>query len=422
MLPDYLAIGGVEIVNSWRAKAYAGTIQDCGIATSSCAPCGDDAGVWLNDGEPYKGVEDDPAPWWDPAIPESLNVAGVVGMEVQGLHSGVPTLSTGGANGGRVRDIEFRVGIEAADECAFSYLMGWLAAALGEPACATVGGSQCSGQQACVIACCPDIDPETGEASNDPIRTIMDVTTVEGPTVTDKRTFAGGRVLAQVEFTLRTRNIGIFRNPSPALVVDVAPYNGETEVIDLPAVYEECADEPSCAVDPDCVPDPLAPLPEPPVDPCYPTDPFEGKRLVETIDSRDVTNNLDLVPVVTVTSGESAPARNVTVRFYLNPFGVPCENIDELNPCRACADLTVSYIPPGGTLTIDGRLGRSWITCRTDEGLASFVPNVFGPMGGVSDIPVIACGPGLCVEIITDASVPVDAMVRVELVPRQEAG
>src|SRR5690625_3401262 len=110
MLPDYLAIGGVEIVNSWRAKAYAGTVQDCGIAASSCAPCGDDAGVWLNDDEPYKGVEDDPAPWWDPALPESLGVAGragshhgagwwdpalpeslgvagVFGLEVQGLNS-----------------------------------------------------------------------------------------------------------------------------------------------------------------------------------------------------------------------------------------------------------------------------------------------------------------------------------------------
>ena len=135
-----------------------------------------------------------------------------------------------------------------------------------------------------------------------------------------------------------------------------------------------------------------------------------------------MTSNLDLVPVVTIEAGETAPIRNATVRFYLNPFGVDCENLEDLNPCRACGDLTVSYIPPDGTLTIDGRLGRSWITCRTDQGLASHVPNVFGPMGGVSDIPVIACGPGICVEIITAANVPVDATARVELVPRQEAG
>src|SRR5690625_6355503 len=102
--------------------------------------------------------------------------------------------------------------------------------------------------------------------------------------------------------------------------------------------------------------------------------------------------------------------------------GVDSERIHEINLCRACSDLTVSYIPTEGTLTIDGRLGRSWITCRTDDGLAAFVPNVYGPMGGVSGIPVIACGPGLCVEIITDASVPVDAVVRVELVPGQESG
>src|SRR5699024_12588163 len=102
-----------------------------------------DLGVWLNDDEPYKGVEDDPAPWWDPALPESLGVAGVFGLEVPGLNAGVPTLSTGGANGGRVRDIAFRVGVGAADECAFSYLMGSPAAALGASACAPAGGAPC---------------------------------------------------------------------------------------------------------------------------------------------------------------------------------------------------------------------------------------------------------------------------------------
>src|SRR5690625_8017022 len=120
MLPDYLAIGGVEIVNSWRAKAYAGTVQDCGIAASSCAPCGNDAGVWLNDSEPYKGVRDDPAPWWDPALPESLGVAGVFGVQVRGLNAGVPTLPTGCANGRRGRAIAFRGGVVAAGACASS--------------------------------------------------------------------------------------------------------------------------------------------------------------------------------------------------------------------------------------------------------------------------------------------------------------
>lgn len=418
MLADYLAIGGVEIINSWRAKAYTGTAGDCGVVQSSCLRCDDAGGVWLNNGEPYEGVQSDPAPWYDPALPESLGVGGVSGVEIVGVDT-VPSRQ-GSTRSVQARDIEFTVLLDLVDDCAYSYMLGWLAAALGEPVCATSSGSQCSGQQACMVACCPNVGDD-GEAVTDPLRLIFDVVTVDGPTVEEKKYHLGGRIVATVTFTLRTMNLGVYRNPVPDQVIEVAPYNGDDAIIDLPAVYEACEDPPDCAVDPDCVPDPLAPLPEPPVDECYPSEPFAAKRTVVTIPGGAVSQNLDMLPVVTVTAG-SAPVRNFTVRFYLNPFGVDCDTIGDLNPCRACADLTVPYIPPDGTLTIDGRVDRAWTTCRSDEGLSTHVPNVYGPAGGVSQTPIIACGPGLCIEIITEAAVPIDALVRVELHTRQLAG
>lgn len=421
MLPDYLVIGGVEIINTARAVAYSSTVGDCGALADSCFDCPEGTDRWLNDGEPYQGIALDPAPWFDDAIPESLGVTGIIGLTVQGI-SEARWAEPGGSNSspsGAVRDIEFTVGLNAVDECSLSYGIAWLATALGKPTCGDTG---CIGQSACMIACCPDItDPDTGTASNDPIRQLFDVVTVEGPTMDPTEVFHGTtQVRAEVEFTLRTTNTGIYRVPGRALTVEATPINGRDVTVDLPAIYEACADPPDCSVDPECVPPDLAQLPEPPVDPCYPQEPFPAKRSVLTIPSTFVPDNFDVVPVIEVQAG-SSPLRNLVIRFYTNPFDATCENLPDLNPCRACSDVMVPYVPARGLLEIDGRTGRSLITCRSDEGEATHVPVVFGPMGRVAELPIIQCGSGLCIEVYTAQSVAPDAMVVIGMATRQEA-
>lgn len=414
MLPDYLVIGGVEVVNSARATAYSRTVDDCGNVTTSCFDCPEGTEKWLNDGEDYQGVRQDPAPWYDRAIPESAEFTGVVGLDITGTSNGVyPSSGVGSA---MLREIEFTVGLSAASECGLSYGFGWLVNALGKPTCNTAG---CVGQQACMLACCPDIvDVDTGEASNDPIRALFDVVTVEGPKIDEQSWGATRR--ATVTFTIRTSNVGVYRNATPDTTLEFRPINGRPVTLDLGAVYEDCEDPPDCSVDPNCQPPDLGRLPEPPVDPCYPSDPFPAFRSLATVDSRHMSSTFDVVPVVTVQSGRRS-LRNLVVRLYNNPFGADCARLPELNPCRACADIIVPYIPADGKATIDARTGRSLVECRSELGLSTHVPTVFGPRGTLGELPVIQCGSGLCVEVYTASSVAEDATVMLELMVRQEA-
>lgn len=419
MLSDYLVIGGVEIINAARARAYTRTVDDCGNVAASCFDCPDGTELWLNDGKPYEGIVEDPAPWYDEAIPESKDFTGVYGLEITGASTGAYPDPGGDSSSpsGAIREIQLTIGMSAATECAMSYGIGWLTNALGRPTCSESG---CVGQQACMLACCPVItDPETGEASNDPIRTLFDVVTVEGPEITE-RGEGPTQVYATAEFTLRTTNIGVFRNATDATTLEVRPANGELTNLDLKAVYEACEEPPDCSVDPDCRPPDLGQLPEPPVDPCYPSDPFQAYRTLATIDSKDMSSTFDMVPVITVVTQNRA-LRNLVVRLYNNPFGADCSRIPELNPCRACADVILTYVPPDARAVIDGRTGRSIVECRSDQGLATHVPTVFGPRGTLGNLPVIQCGSGLCVEVYAADSVGPDAMVTVEFVVRQVA-
>jgi hypothetical protein len=417
VLPDYLVMNGYEIVNSLRAAAYGADPDECGAIGNACFDC-PELGLWLNGGDPYQGVVQDPAPWYDPASPESARVYGVVGLEVTGLANGAyadPGNNTDSPSGA-VRDIMFRVLVEVADECAATYVAGWLRESIEWTGC----GDGCMGASVCMLACCPEVDPETGEPLEQPIRELFDLTAVEGPEEVE-RAYADNRIYLIYEFTLRTGNVDVYK-PSPLEhVLSANPANGTPVTLDLPAVYENCEDTASCLTDPQN-PAPAPPTrPTAPLDPRYPTTPFPARRLTDDIPSEWVSRTLPTVAVITASSGGVTPLRNLLVRLFHNPFGIRCSRLEGRNPCRACTDILVPYIPPNGTLVIDGRTRTKTITCRTD-GISTRAEAVaFGPLGQMFYYPELTCGGSFCVQVYAADPVPPEAMVTIELYQRAGA-
>lgn len=420
MLPHYLALDGIEIISTPRAEAYAES-GECGV-TYRCSPCDLAAAEWLHMGEPYISVAADPAPWFDPAIPESAGVHGFAGFQVAGAMSAQRASGSSATSSasGAVRELEFEVDIFTADECSRSYALGWLATILDPSPCDDSG---CIGRVACMLACCPDIG-EDGEATNDPLRYMMDVETISGPTETAVA-YGPGVIVTTVTFVLRTTNVYMYREPAPDRRFMVRPSDGQRVTIDLPAVYAACEDVEPCLEDPNCPDSRFADLPAEPLPECYPAEPFEAHRTVLAIPSSALPASLDVIPVIRVAAG-NRPIRNFVARFYQNPFDLPCDRLGEMNPCRACTDLTVTWIPPGGSMVLDGRTGRNTVTCGTALGGQSTEPvTVYGPPiegVGAGAIEPIACGGGLCIEIYAAVGISPNASVTVELWTRQNGG
>lgn len=113
--------------------------------------------------------------------------------------------------------------------------------------------------------------------------------------------------------------------------------------------------------------------------------------------------------------------RNITVRFYVNALGLECDQVLQLDPCSACADITISYLPPNSTTEIDGRLRRALTRCASPSGEDVDVPPLYGPGGQMFAWPDFSCGYGLCVEVTTHETVSPDATIEIALHTRQEA-
>jgi hypothetical protein len=417
MLPDYLILNGLEIINSLRAAAYGANPDECGGFGDACFRC-PDLGPWLNGGQPYEGITQDPAPWYDPASPESERVYGIVGLEIVGLANGAypqqgsDTESPSGAS----RDIMFRVLVEVGDECAATYVAGWLRQAISWSGC----GSGCMGATACMLACCPEVDPDTGDPLEQPLRTMYDLTAVEGPEEVE-RGYNDERIYLIYEFTLRTNNVDIFKAAPLERTIMVSPANGTFTTLDLQAVYENC-DPPS-----ECLTDPENPAPQPPTrpsaptDPRYPTAPFLARRTTLAIPGEWLSRTMLDVAVITIRSDGLAPIRNLLLRFAHNPFGVTCTQLASVNPCRTCTDILIPYVPPNGTVVIDGRTRTKTVTCRQDGLDSSSEAVAFGPLGQMFFYPEFACGPELCVQVYAADPVPAGAQVTIELFQRAGA-
>lgn len=394
-----MAFDGTEIINSARLAAYLG-IATCQVGPLSiCMPCPDLVNE-VSD-PPFVDPVEDAAPWYDPAVPVSADFMGVGGIDIEGLWMQPSQV----VNGVIVRDMSIRVVLAGRSEAAVSYGLAWLAMALNGSFCPT---GSCIGGQMCVAVACPTV------LAPDPVRTMVDTFALEKPEVVTIWQ-SGGFTFWEVEFVMRSRNSGMFQDA--AIQLTFTAQSAASETINLLEAYEGCTDVMPCATDPEC-PRPAVPeVPQAPIDPCYPTDDFEAYRQIVSVDGLSVPSWLDLVPVITINAG-SSDLRNVTVRFYNNPLGLSCDDLITVDPCQACTDITVLFVPSGGQTVIDGRTSRAQTICIGGD---VDVPALYGPGGRTFSWPSFSCGYGLCIESSAAVGADVDANITVELYTRWEA-
>ncbi|MEU0770634.1 hypothetical protein [Streptomyces albogriseolus] len=418
-----MSLAGNEIINSSRAAAYAAA-KGLGL---DCVTC-DHLAEYLGD-EPYGDVGPD-APWWDHGQPQSWGFLGVYGLQVSGFDSNpvernpTPLVGDGSALGRlrrRHREMAFTVGLMAVSECSLLYGLEWLSSALLGSQC----GSVCSGDEMCMFACCPgcrDIPPQSGEPGDSELRHLYDVGLLEGPAVTDVEVLERDVLFATVSFTLAAGKPFIYREPLDTGMGWV-PIGGGSLVTntDPDAVYAQCTTARPCSSDPLCPPPALPPKPPVPRSPCYSTGRSTFRRTRIGLSPLDDAIWLENVPVIEVRAG-STDMRRLLVRFWANPQGNPCEDL--LDPCNACTDINVSYLPANSTLRIDGRTARSVVECQQyPVGTALSTPVIYGPKGALFQYPVFVCPTGLCIEVWSraDYTAP-DATARVLMVPRADMG
>ena len=425
MFPGFLQFNGLEIINTSRAAAYARAL---GITDVAC-DC-DGLRRALDDDE-YTSVDSNNAPWWDPAMRDSKDFAGFVGLEVTGLSKsaasrGIVPLTTGGAALHPLRrvhrEIQFRVLALAKTECALSYGISWLAAALRGSGC----NIDCGGDQMCFFTCCPSCDDETDPAEPDPCfdnatrywRTVYNTGLLSMEDPTNIQRVSGGWI-AELTFTMAAGDPYIYREP--VVVADGPRPDQILPNYEDPGLPPECDEPTDCLSDPlsPCPPPPLPPLPPVPVDRCWPTGPFTAARVIMPIPRDQLATWAESVPLITIDSG-SRSLRRVTVRWYDNPIGQNC--VTDLNPCGACAEVNVSYIPRRSTFVLDGRLETATVDCPGGFGFRTAQPSIYGRGGTPFVWPVFSCTTGACLEIIAQAnSVADDLYIQVSYVQREDA-
>ncbi|MEU3782703.1 hypothetical protein [Streptomyces sp900129855] len=427
MLSDFLSVGGIEIVNTARLRAYLETVGsplDSGSAICACDSLTnetfDDARYTTPD-DP-----DSPAPWYDPDVPESAQFAGFLPLSFEGIDD-YPVRRTvtnavigGGALGpARVlpRTITVTGILLGATCCAVEYGLHWLAEAL--QGCT---GSACGGDCVEMFNCCPGEDQEPAEFLARHRRTYRRVALVQGPTVTARNgdgscaagQCASGADIITVEFVLTAATPWAWTDETPLLSVS-PPADDGTDCVEWclhsagapvsqcggECRLAECVDPQAACADPACSP-PMPPQPASP-DSCF-CQAMATNRECYDLDLTDRPAWSSDVPMITVFAG-SEDLRRLTISFFERTdedAGLTCEEIADANRCEPLAAFEVAFVPAGGTLVLDGQTGRATVECG---GGCETSTSVWGRDGAPPTWPELDCST-VCVCLETDQIVP----------------
>jgi hypothetical protein len=353
----------------------------------------------------------DPAPWFDPLIPQSAGFGGLWVTSILGAGSTWERTSVeraGGLDGARFsrgrrasRDIVIEGFLLADDCCSAAYGLRWLASALRDPSCGAALG--CDGNRLTVLDCC---DAETFKER---WRELRSVALVEGPVIvgqdTETSCACGCAPYTRVRFVLRAGNPSLWLNPDVAL--------DQVMLADGEAVCELCP--PTC-VETSCADDPLCPEPVPPSLPIVVNDcvcwPLVTRKQCADLSLPSVSR--DAAIIVEITTGAEA-VRNLRLDLHPNPAGLPCDQATA-DPCTRCASLAITYVPPYSTLFIDGRDREATLIC---QGASRSGDRNIGSPDGVWPWPTVDCT-RWCVCIVSDAqNTPPDLLVTVATAERE---
>lgn len=150
----------------------------------------------------------------------------------------------------------------------------------------------------------------------------------------------------------------------------------------------------------------------------YPTHPFPARRAIHAYPARTSPGWVDRVPVVDLFSG-SQDMHRITIRWYANPRNKPIT--PALDPCEACHEITLPWMPARSRVRLDGRAERVQVTCPDKTTRTSDVV-LYGRLGQFIEWPVLNCSMPMIVELIAqDGTIAPDAWWRVAHVDRADA-
>ena len=375
--PGWLCLGGAEIVNQERVSTYAQAMNCSGATIQNCDSCGPQMAVALED---PNGVYTDPvtdeAPWYSVTEPESADFAGFYALNITGLQPGdISRTSTARATGrGAFLGPETQANAQVVvtglllgkTPCAVAYGYRWLRMTLRGSACS----DGCTGEDLSFLDCCPTWDDDPVEDIEPHLRTLKGVQLLSSPQITgqfgDSCACHESAGMLQVTFTLAGGPC-VFR-PPVEVVTDV-PFDLENpepcvtwvpigEGDACPASDDPCAPPPDCIVDPSCPPPPAPPSAPVPQNPCICTA-LQLVKACADIPTGTIPEFAEGVPIIRINSG-SAALRQVNMTFIPNPFNQPVEDLD---PCNACGEVTLSRIPPNSQFVMDGTTRTVTIIC-----------------------------------------------------------
>jgi hypothetical protein len=428
----YFFYGGTELINASRTEAYA-THHGVGWFKPVY---NEDKLAWLL-GEPeYTTPLQDDAPWTDPDNLDSYDFYGAYPLDVTGIEDSTVNAEVtesviDGGYIGRVRrstrTMVFTAVLTGASECAVEYGFRWFRSVLNGQPCFNQAYGVCGGYELCYLACPPLIGDTGLDAATcyDRVgRSLHEVTTTNGPSVTKKLEMIDGGAAWTVTWTMIAANPAEFGIERPLIEGFLDPAVEDPYVGGLPegAVFDDDGNvqtDPYCPVvaykpvyDPTCTL--LVPPPDVPsvVPKCF-NFPVNYLRRTFTVPRDSIPLWTEVVPVVALTT-KTVEARNVRLRFYADVFDTGNPSND---PCNFCGDVVFSYIPTGSTIVLDGANRQVYIDTpgigrrRADSLVSDSTGNPF-------DWPVFSCGFGYVVTVDMPQQQKSPPIVDLALVPR----
>ncbi len=401
LAPTYLCFGCVEVAHNQRTQKYVAWACATGrfdgdasgvvrYMRAKCA-CPDDDGEFTN-------PIDDNACWYDALITESADFLGVVITGTTGIRASTFKRELYSAiNGGSVlglptvsgKQIVIEFDIIATSEAGMNYGIQWLRRQFEDDGRCPAAGSTCAscqGQLLTVRTHCPgEEDMDRG------LHSWAAAGTIDGFVLNEDDFPLGRKNCEKIRsgvLTIATESSDSY-STEPVSSVELSIADAFSALgncptgTQLPSLSDICCPicaqtgcDP-CSTDPgcDCLP-PFVLQPETidTVSPCF-TEPV--CRCITAVAITDIPSGYEAALRLTLRSGWNASnptfqrfgMRNAVFRIYENPegFAIPTdeETLDALTARMIpCAEVGVSWMPPGSELIVDGLSGRTWLKCN----------------------------------------------------------
>jgi hypothetical protein len=225
-------------------------------------------------------------------------------------------------------------------------------------------------------------------------RQLRAVTCIAGPTTIEEYEPSTG-AMERVEFSFSAdvpHVYGLPREVVSVLGTQITKNMHDSEAYLLTKMMPVCTvpKQPALIMDPDCPAVPLPPRSNVSVSSCA-ADPDYYKSYALAIPDSAIPLWSEAVPIMTIRTDAKA-ARKVLVRFVPRPFD--SQIASDLDPCSACGEFVIDYIPPYSTFTLNGMEERAYITQKGNK-----VTDAGHLLSGMTTTtlfqwPVLTCGTG----------------------------